>query len=95
MDENNMSIWWANKELLEDDMLSKYIGKNEKTTIVVKFSKVFFYAISSYSLFIPLKKGYGAPPRESSLDTETQKAMMAYYYKKQEEHKVQSHLYPS
>lgn len=33
------------------------------------------------------KKGGGAPVRESPIDEKTQKDMMAYYYKKQEEHK--------
>jgi hypothetical protein len=34
------------------------------------------------------KKGSGAPSREPPVDAETQKAMMAWYYKKQEEQKV-------
>lgn len=34
------------------------------------------------------KKGGGAPSREPMVDPETQKAMMAWHYKKQEEQKV-------
>ena len=34
------------------------------------------------------KKGGGAPSREPIVDAETQKAMMAWHYKKQEEQKV-------
>lgn len=34
------------------------------------------------------KKGSGAPAREPNVDQDTQKAMMAWYYKKQEEEKV-------
>jgi hypothetical protein len=52
--------------------LSEYIGKNEKTKIVCKFSK----------------KGSGAPVREPMIDSETQKKMMQFYFKKQEEIKV-------
>lgn len=36
----------------------------------------------------PKKKGQGAPPRDAA-DPEVQKAMMSYYFKKQEEHQVQ------
>lgn len=60
------SIWWAKKELKQDKFLSDFIGKNEKTTIIVK----------------PNKKGQGAPVSEPPVDQETQKKMMAYYYKK-------------
>ncbi len=34
------------------------------------------------------KKGSGAPAREPVVDADTQKAMMAWYYKKQEQDKV-------
>jgi len=70
VDHTKVSLWWANKELVSGP-LSKYIGKNEKTTIVVKTTKA----------------GAGPPVREQPVDEETQKAMMSHYFKKQEEQK--------
>ena len=46
--------------------------RHEKTKAVVKLQK----------------KGSGAPSREPIVDPETQKAMLAWHYKKQEEQKV-------
>jgi hypothetical protein len=65
------SIWWANKELMPEKTLFDYIGKNEKTKIIIKITR----------------KGQGAPVREAPLNEQAQKEMMAYYYKKQEEQK--------
>lgn len=65
-------LWWAGKELNRDKKLADYVGKNEKTTIVAKLQK----------------KGGGAPVREAAVDEQTQKEMMAYAYRKQEEWKV-------
>lgn len=33
------SLWWASKELLPGKLLSDYVGKNEKTKIIVKLTK--------------------------------------------------------
>lgn len=68
-DESNTSLWWAGKEMAHDKLLKDYIGRNEKTKIVVKLQK----------------KGLGAPQRESAISEDEQKKMMAYYYKRQEE----------
>jgi hypothetical protein len=65
------ALWWAKKELDVNKVLSSYIGKNEKTKIIVKISQ----------------KGKGAPLAEAPIDEETHKKMMAYYYKKQEQQK--------
>eukprot|EP00002_Diphylleia_rotans_P026743 TRINITY_DN534_c1_g1_i2.p1 TRINITY_DN534_c1_g1~~TRINITY_DN534_c1_g1_i2.p1 ORF type:complete len:291 (+),score=83.57 TRINITY_DN534_c1_g1_i2:59-931(+) len=65
------SLWWAGKEMQPEQILSDYVGKNEKTKVVVKLQK----------------KGAGPPARESPLDEKTQKEMMAFWYKKQEEEK--------
>uniref|UniRef100_A0A8C3GEK5 CF298 protein n=1 Tax=Cairina moschata TaxID=8855 RepID=A0A8C3GEK5_CAIMO len=67
--ESEAQLWWAGKELKETKLLSDYVGKNEKTTIIVKIQK----------------KGQGAPGREPLISHEEQKQMMLYYYKKQEE----------
>lgn len=68
---SEISLWWASKELMPGKFLSDYVGKNEKTKVIVKVQK----------------RGQGAPVKEPPLDADAQKAMMAYYYKKQEEHK--------
>ncbi|EDQ85604.1 uncharacterized protein MONBRDRAFT_34191 [Monosiga brevicollis MX1] len=64
-------LWWAGKELQRGKKLSDFIGRNEKTKIICKAQK----------------KGAGQPTREPVYDEETQKKMMAYAYKKQEEWK--------
>ena len=65
------SMWWAKKELLGSRSLSEYVGKNEKCKVIVKLTV----------------KGKGAPMAEAPIDAETQKRMMAFYHKKQEEMK--------
>jgi len=70
-DHGQTNLWWAGKELRVDQTLEQYIGKNEKTKILVKLCS----------------KASGAPVREPRIDESTHKAMLAHYYKKQEEHK--------
>ncbi|KAI8848943.1 hypothetical protein BC829DRAFT_392982 [Chytridium lagenaria] len=62
------SLWWAGRELQAAKTLSEFIGKNEKTKIIVKLQR----------------KSQGAPVREPPLDEMSQRNLMAYYYKKQE-----------
>ncbi|KAJ3416666.1 hypothetical protein HDV05_000496 [Chytridiales sp. JEL 0842] len=69
--EKEAALWWAGKEILADKVLSDFVGKNDKTKIIVKLQK----------------KSQGAPVREAPLDEKAQRELMAYYYKKQEEHK--------
>ena len=38
--EQECQLWWAAKELHREKKLQDYIGKNEKTKIVVKIQKV-------------------------------------------------------
>lgn len=66
---DNVSLWWASKELLFEKPLSSFIGSNEKTKIIVKIQR----------------KGTGAPIKEPPISETEQKNMMAYYYRKQEE----------
>ena len=68
----NTTLWNAGKEYSRGKILSELIGKNEKTKVICKFSR----------------KGQGAPVREPLVDKETQSKMLAYYFKKQEEAKV-------
>lgn len=65
------SIWWAGKEFQRGKTLADYVGKNEKTKIVVKLQK----------------SGGGAPAREPMVDQESYKNMLSFYHKKQEEMK--------
>jgi hypothetical protein len=55
--EQEMQLWWANKELQRGKLLSDYIGRNEKTKIICKIQK----------------RGGGAPVREPLYDEDTQK----------------------
>ncbi|XP_028840498.1 cilia- and flagella-associated protein 298 isoform X3 [Denticeps clupeoides] len=62
-------IWWAGKEMQPGKKLQDYVGKNEKTKIVVKLQK----------------RGQGAPAREPLVSEEQQKLMMLHYHRRQEE----------
>lgn len=64
-------MWWTGRPLARDVDFVTHVGKNEKTKLVVKLTK----------------EGSNAPPREPAVDVKTQNEMMAYWYKKQEEHK--------
>lgn len=33
------SVWWAGKELDKDKAIAEYVGKNEKSKIIVKVQK--------------------------------------------------------
>lgn len=61
------SMWFAGKQMMRDEVLSKYVGKNEKCIVQIKFTH----------------KGSGAPQRAPAVDEDTQKKMMAYWHKKQ------------
>ncbi|XP_017572580.1 cilia- and flagella-associated protein 298 [Pygocentrus nattereri] len=67
--EEEAQLWWASKEMQRGKKLQDYVGKNEKTKIVVKIQK----------------RGQGAPGREPLLSEEQHKQMMLHYYRRQEE----------
>lgn len=72
MNEETTVMWWASKMLDRSKTLQDFVGRNDKTKIVVQLTK----------------KGAGAPVRQSQNQSEEeQKAMMAYYFKKKEEWK--------
>mmetsp|Transcript_85405 Transcript_85405/g.167111 ORF Transcript_85405/g.167111 Transcript_85405/m.167111 type:complete len:290 (+) Transcript_85405:131-1000(+) len=71
LDWTQTNLWWAGKELQMGSTLEQYIGRNEKTKIIAKLAP----------------KSAGAPVREPRIDENTHKAMLAHYYKKQEEQK--------
>ena len=66
------SLWFSGKEMQADKRLLDYVGRNDKTKVVVKLQR----------------RGGGAPGREPVVSAEEQRQMMAYYYRKQEEMKV-------
>ncbi|XP_071399498.1 cilia- and flagella-associated protein 298 isoform X1 [Centroberyx affinis] len=70
--EDECQLWWAAKEMQRGKKLQDYIGKNEKTKLVVKIQK----------------RGQGAPAREPLVTEEQQKQMMMHHYRRQEELKV-------
>lgn len=67
--EEDCQLWWAAKEMQRGKKLQDYIGKNEKTKLVVKIQR----------------KGQGAPAREPLITAEQQKQMMLHYHRRQEE----------
>lgn len=69
LEEDSAALWWAGKDMQRGKKLQDYIGKNEKTKLIVKLQK----------------KGQGAPAREPVVSEEEKKHMMAYAYRKQEE----------
>ncbi|KAL5104339.1 hypothetical protein TcWFU_008395 [Taenia crassiceps] len=62
-------LWFCGKEMLPGKLLSDYVGKNDKTKVIVKIQK----------------RGTGAPAREAVISEADQRALMAYYYRRQEE----------
>lgn len=68
-DEETGVLWFCGKALPRERRLTDSLGKNENMKVVIKIGA----------------HGAGSPPRESAVTDETQKAMMAYYFKKQEE----------
>ncbi|KAK7125650.1 hypothetical protein R3I93_021125 [Phoxinus phoxinus] len=67
--DEDAQLWWASKELQRGKKLQDYVGKNEKTKIIMKIQK----------------RGQGAPAREPLVGEDEQKQMMLHYYKRQEE----------
>jgi len=67
----NASLWFAGKEVLKGKPLGNFVKGNENTKIIAKLTKT----------------GAGAPVREPLVDPDTQKQMIAWYHKKQEEEK--------
>ena len=65
-------MWWAGKELVPEKHLSDYIGKNEKTKLIVKLQP----------------GGAGCPVREPLIQSKEYKNMLSFYHKRQEELKV-------
>ena len=69
LDVDTTSLWCFSKELQFEKLLSEYVGKNDKSKVVAKLQK----------------KGAGAPVREPVVSEDEQKAMIAFYHKKEQE----------
>jgi len=72
LDAETATLWWAGKEFHRDQTVGDRVGRNEKTKIVARLQK----------------QGGGAPAREPGISEAERKAMMAHYFKKQEEAKA-------
>lgn len=72
LDPSTCTLWWAGKEFFRDQTVGERVGKNEKTKVVAKLQK----------------KGAGPPGREPVVSEDERKAMMSWYFKKQEEEKA-------
>ncbi|XP_054272331.1 cilia- and flagella-associated protein 298 [Macrosteles quadrilineatus] len=62
-------LWFSGKEMQRAKKMSDYVGKNEKTKVIVKLSKM----------------GQGAPAREPVIGEEERKQMMLHQYRRQEQ----------
>jgi len=67
--EFSLALWWANKELHDEKLLSDYCGKNDRTKLAVKIQRT----------------GMSAPAREPVVTEAQQKELMARAYRRQEE----------
>merc|ERR1719230_533784 len=69
LEADKAALWLFSKETQDEKLLSDYVGKNDKTKVVAKLQK----------------KGASAPMREPVVSEDEQKAMVAFYHKKQQE----------
>lgn len=69
LDSASSALWFAGKCWDRDQLVSKYLGANEKTTIKARIES----------------KGGNAPQREPAVDEETRAKMMSYWHKKEQE----------
>jgi hypothetical protein len=68
-DEETSQLWWAGKEFVRGETVGDRVGRNEKTKVIVRLQK----------------KGGGPPVREPAISEDERRAMMATYFKKQQE----------
>jgi len=69
LDPAKTTLWFASKELTKDKQLKDFLGKNEKTKVVVKLNTT----------------GSGPPVREPLFNEEERKAMMLAEHRRREE----------
>jgi hypothetical protein len=71
LDPDTAELWVASRIFDRNQTVGERLGRNEKTKVVGKLQK----------------PGDGPPGRESAVSEDEKKAMMAFYFKKQEEMK--------
>jgi len=71
LDPETATLWVASRDFQRDQKVGDRLGWNEKTKVVAKLQK----------------EGSGPPAREPAVSEEERKAMMAHYFKRQEEMK--------
>lgn len=69
LDKKTTSLWVAGKEFQRGQLVSDRLGKNEKTKVIAKLQR----------------SDDGPPAREPIVSEDERKAMMAHYFKRQEE----------
>jgi len=72
LDPAKAELWVASRNFDRGQTVGDRLGKNEKTKVIGKLQK----------------PGAGAPGREAAVSEDERKAMMAFYFKKQEEMKA-------
>lgn len=50
--DDQAQLWWAGKELLREKLLSDFVGRNEKTKLIVKIQKVYIMFPAQMSVFV-------------------------------------------
>ena len=68
----DFSLWFASKEMKSDKPLSEYLGKNEKSKVIIKLHR----------------KNQGPPSRECGLTEEEQSQLMLHAFRRQQEIQV-------
>ena len=43
LDPKEAQLWFCSKKLMRGEVLSKYVGTNEKTKVIIKITKVTFF----------------------------------------------------
>lgn len=76
MDVSIVQLWFSGKEMLRDKKVKDYLGRNEKTKVIVKLHK----------------RGSGKPGREPVMSEEERKMLMLHAYKRQEQFKVRDYI---
>ena len=65
-------LWFSGKEMLRGKKIKDFVGRNEKTKVIVKLHK----------------RGSGKPAREPVMSEEDRKHLMLHAYQRQEQLKV-------
>lgn len=69
-------LWFSGKEMFRGGKIKDFVGKNEKTKVIVKLHK----------------RGSGRPAREPLMSEDEKKQLMLHAYRRQEELKVSANF---